>query len=133
MVFLQDFGYFDLTLLLLAILSILLWIRSRRPSDYPPGPTPIPLIGNFHNLINSDILDAFRNLRKQYGDIFSLSFGQFWIIVVNGEDNLRELLVKRGEQTLDRPPFLAFNISKNKGKFSLMVRWSRSCLPFWGT
>ena len=119
-----DINFFDATLLIVILLSIILWFRSRRPSDYPPGPTPLPLIGNFQNLIQSNILEVFRNLRIKYGDIFSLSLGKYWIIVVNGEENLRELLVKKGDLTVDRPPFFVFNINRNKGnrlKFGFRV------------
>jgi hypothetical protein len=112
-----DFGCFDLVFLFIFILGIVLWIRLRRPVGFPPGPTAFPVIGNFHNLANGDFLEAVRGLRKEYGDIFSLSLGSFWIIFVNGRDNLRELLVKRGEVTVDRPPLYLFNMAKNKGKY----------------
>lgn len=63
-----------------------------------------------------DFLQTLRDLKKKYGDIYSLSLGKFWVVVVNGSENLRELLVKHAESTTDRPPFYMFQISNNKGK-----------------
>lgn len=111
----SSLGYFDVTLFIVLILIILLMVRLRRPKGCPPGPTPLPVIGNVYNLAKGDMVEVFRNLRQKYGDIFSLSLGPFWVIVVNGADNLRELLVKRAEFTSDRPQFYLVQIFDNKG------------------
>ncbi|CAG2253589.1 unnamed protein product [Mytilus edulis] len=113
-----NFGYLDLIFITSSVSLLLLWVRSRRPSDYPPGPTPIPVIGNFHNLVNKDFMQSLRDLRQKHGDIFSLSLGTFWVIVVNGSDNLKEILIKRGEKTSDRPKFFVFNLVNNRGIIS---------------
>jgi len=110
-----DCGYFDLAILFISIILIILWKRSRRPVNYPPGPPTIPIIGNIHNIATVDFLQKMRDLRKKYGDVFSLSIGSYWVIVVNGSTNLRELLVRRCEVTTDRPPLYMFNLAKNKG------------------
>jgi hypothetical protein len=39
---------------------------------------------------------------------------------VNGTENLRELLVKNGERTSDRPPFYLMNLLSNKGNISFI-------------
>lgn len=114
-VFSFDCGYFDLAILFISIILIILWKRSRRPVNYPPGPPTIPIIGNIHNIATVDFLQRIRDLRKKYGDVFSLSVGSYWVIVVNGSTNLRELLVRRCEVTTDRPPLYMFNLAKNKG------------------
>ena len=73
-----------------------------------------------HNIAKGHVLETFRELRTKYGDIFSLSIGQFWVIVVNGTENLRELLVKNGEYTSDRPPFYVMKLLENKGIISFI-------------
>ncbi|XP_063420227.1 cytochrome P450 2C31-like [Mytilus trossulus] len=113
--FIDTLGYLNSTLLISIILVVLLWIRSRRPAHYPPGPTPFPIIGNFHTLVKGDLFKVMRGLRKEYGDIFSLSLGKQWVTVVNGNENLRELLVKRADVTTDRPSCFVFRQGKNKG------------------
>lgn len=112
--------FYNLAILVVFLLFIILWIRSRRPIGYPPGPTTIPIIGNMHNIAKGHVLETFRELRTKYGDIFSLSIGQFWVIVVNGTENLRELLVKNGEHTSDRPPFYIMKLLNNKGNISFI-------------
>jgi len=111
----MDVIFYNLATVLVLLLSIVLWVRSRRPTGCPPGPTPIPVIGNMHNIAKGHVLETFHELRTKYGDIFSLSIGQFWVIVVNGTENLRELLVKNGEHTSDRPPFYLMKLLANKG------------------
>jgi hypothetical protein len=58
-----------------------------------------------------DFLKAVRIFREKYGNIFSLSLGKFWIIVVNEANTIRELLLKKGEHMLDRPPLYAFSFN----------------------
>ena len=43
---------------------------------YPKGPFPRPLLGNLKLLGKKPFLD-FIELSKTYGDVFSLSFGEF--------------------------------------------------------
>ena len=116
-----DLGVFDFLILFAFLLIIILWIRSRRPTGCPPGPTTIPVIGNMHNIAKGHVLETFREMRMKYGDIFSLSLGQFWVIVVNGTENLRDLLVKNGEYTSDRPPLFFMELFMKKGNFWFLL------------
>ena len=110
-------GYLGWIISVVIIFEILIWIRSRRPSDLPPGPTTLPIVGNLHNLDSQNFLQNIRDLRKKYGDIISLSLGNFWVIFINGSENLRELLVKRGDVTSDRPPLFVMKLTKLKGMY----------------
>lgn len=102
----------------IAIILTFLWIRSRKPANFPPGPTPFPVIGNLHNLAEEgNFLQVIRKLRKQYGDIFSLSLGKDWVVVVNGRKNLKELFVKKGDYTSDRPDSVVTILLKRKGMY----------------
>ncbi|CAC5400849.1 PLA2G [Mytilus coruscus] len=103
--------YLELFIFISVGLFTWLWIRCRRPNSYPPGPTPLPLIGNFYNISDGDFLRAVRDLRNKHGDIFSMSLGTYWVIVVNGADNIRELLNSRGEKMLDRPPIYILKLN----------------------
>lgn len=107
---------FEIIFALVAVLVLFLWIRSMKPVNFPPGPTPLPVIGNMHNLVGgSNILEVIRKLRKQYGDIFCLSLGKNWTVVVNGRTNMKELFVKKGEITSDRPDSIIMKFLKGKG------------------
>ena len=50
---------------------------------YPPGPIPLPLIGNLH-LIGTKPYESFKKLARTYGDVMSFSFGSQRIVVING-------------------------------------------------
>ncbi|XP_071120337.1 cytochrome P450 2E1-like [Mytilus edulis] len=106
----------DLVVTILVFDFLVLWTNQQRPVALPPGPSPLPIIGNILHLGNGkDTVDVFRSLRKKYGDIFSLSLGPYWVVVVNGKDCLKEIFVKNGEFTSDRPPLYVMNLFQNKG------------------
>ncbi|XP_069129053.1 cytochrome P450 2B4-like [Argopecten irradians] len=94
---------------LLAVLVVFyLWNRHQRLKSLPPGPTPLPLLGNLLDLASSDQLETFRKLREKYGDLVTLHVGSFTMVVVSGYDTLRELFVKRGDVTSIRPDIFTF-------------------------
>jgi hypothetical protein len=103
---------------LVFILVTLLWIRSRRPADLPPGPRTLPIIGNLKTLLEGDLLTVANLQRKKNGPMFSLSIGPHWVIFVNGYDALKEVFVKHGDVFSDRPDvYYARHIKKLKGMF----------------
>ena len=124
----MSFGFFDITFFMALLIIMLLWIKSRRPKDYPPGPIPMPIIGNFYNLIKGNFFKTIRDLRQQHGDIISLSLGSHWVIIVNGIENLREILVKRGEATSDRPSFFVFRQGRYKGMYRKTMSRARTVI-----
>ncbi|KAK7797729.1 hypothetical protein U0070_019201, partial [Myodes glareolus] len=97
---------------------------------YPPGPVPLPGLGNllqvdFENMpysvykVREMASSVFLlQLRQRYGDVFSLQMA--WKPVINGLKAVREVLVTCGEDTADHPPmpvygFLGYG-PKGKGK-----------------
>ncbi|KAK6175044.1 hypothetical protein SNE40_013585 [Patella caerulea] len=94
----------NVTWALLTVLVSLLWWRSTRPlSDVPPGPRPmIPILGNILQL-ETDPRKQFAKFRRRYGDLFSLYIGNKHIIVLNGFETLKDLLVKSGDKLSNRP------------------------------
>ncbi|KAK7465118.1 hypothetical protein BaRGS_00037697 [Batillaria attramentaria] len=106
------------------LLSLLLWLYSRRSSRLPPGPGfALPLLGHLH-LMGKDPRETFRKWRRQYGDIFSLYMGRQLTVVLNGHKVIKEALVKQADVFSDRP--------RNRGCFRGVGRercrerfWSR--------
>uniref|UniRef100_A0A8C6NF04 Uncharacterized protein n=1 Tax=Melopsittacus undulatus TaxID=13146 RepID=A0A8C6NF04_MELUD len=77
--------------------------RRRKWSRYPPGPVSLPFIGtmlciDFHNPHHS-----FKQLRKTFGNIFSLQNCWTNVVVLNGYKTVKEALVHRSEDFADRP------------------------------
>jgi len=69
---------------------------------YPPGPFPLPIIGNLH-LIGKNPEKSFKKLSMKYGDVMSLSFGSQRVVVINSIHPAREALIKKGEDFAGRP------------------------------
>ncbi|XP_032086273.1 cytochrome P450 2W1 [Thamnophis elegans] len=103
-------------LLLLASLSLskLGW-SSRR---MPPGPTPLPFIGNLHllNITRQDV--SFMELSKTYGPVFTFHLGLQKIVVLVGYEAVKEALLSKGNEFIDRPPIPIFlDIQREYGLF----------------
>lgn len=103
--------------LLVGILTYLIAETVGRTPGTPPGPALWPIVGNIPLIIRSkDLIEAFRDIRKQYGDIFSLKLGSQFIVVINGYDNIRDALVRKGELFTDRPSSFIFDKVELNGK-----------------
>ena len=71
--------------------------------DYPPGPFPLPLIGNWHCINFKKPHKTYQKLTKTYGDVFSISFGMERIVIVNTIEQAREALVTKSTEFAGRP------------------------------
>ncbi|KAG2111960.1 cytochrome P450, partial [Suillus discolor] len=103
-------------------------MEKRRVPPLPPGPRPIPLIGNIRGVdINAPWL-AYTEWGKQYGDIvYSNLFGQH-IVVINSEKVAIELLEKRSYNYSDRPDLptnALFGFGFNTILMRYGARWRR--------
>ncbi|XP_071343743.1 cytochrome P450 2J4-like isoform X2 [Trachinotus anak] len=93
----------SLLIFTLVFLVMAEYLRNRRPSNFPPGPTAFPLVGNIFSL---DFNNAFRGMTKlaeTYGNVYSLKMGNSWAVVLNGLNALQEGLVTKGDILVDRP------------------------------
>ncbi|XP_066112507.1 cytochrome P450 2D6 [Saccopteryx bilineata] len=78
--------------------------RVRWAARYPPGPMPLPGLGNLLQVDFQDMPYSINQLRRRFGDVFSLQMAWTPVVVVNGLAAVREVLVKHNEDTADRPP-----------------------------
>ncbi|XP_062972024.1 cytochrome P450 2K6-like isoform X2 [Elgaria multicarinata webbii] len=77
------------------------WNKSSQ--NLPPGPRPLPLIGNLHIM---DLKRPYRSmfkLSKQYGPIFSIQMGVQKMVVLTGYNTVKEALVNQADAFAERP------------------------------
>nr|ANW12210.1 geraniol 10-hydroxylase [Gentiana rigescens] len=67
---------------------------SRKSKNLPPGPAPLPFIGNLH-LLGDQPHKSLAKLAKKHGPIMGLQFGQVTTIVVTSSGMAKEVLQKQ--------------------------------------
>uniref|UniRef100_A0A803ST57 Uncharacterized protein n=1 Tax=Anolis carolinensis TaxID=28377 RepID=A0A803ST57_ANOCA len=82
--------------------------------NWPPGPTPLPLIGNLLQLKPTNIAEQFKKMSKKYGSVFMVYFGMDPVVVVYGYDVVKKVLVDSGDEFLNRGSFPSSD-KTNKG------------------
>ncbi|KAM4695579.1 cytochrome P450 2G1-like [Rhinophrynus dorsalis] len=73
------------------------WDTMYRKRNLPPGPTPLPLIGNLLQLDRNDMVKSLIKLWKQYGPVYTIYFGPRPTVVICGYQAVKEALVDRAE------------------------------------
>lgn len=111
------------TVLLVSLVFILQRLSKigRRPSDYPPGPPTLPLIGNLHLLRQEKVYLQFQEWAKEYGPIYSLILGSRIVIVLNSDQAIKDLLDKRSNIYSSRPELYLGQIVSGGFRMLLMV------------
>lgn len=71
--------------------------------SYPPGPRPLPVLGNALDLPRKNPQEKYRQWRKEYGEIVHLTAAKQHILIVNTPKASFDLLEKRGKFYSDRP------------------------------
>ncbi|EFJ06131.1 hypothetical protein SELMODRAFT_448922 [Selaginella moellendorffii] len=102
--FLQENCYSLLLVLLLVIVTSRWFFR--KPSDLPPGPFSLPVIGCLH-LIGPLPHVSLHELSRKYGGIMHLKFGTVPFVVVSSEEAAKELYKYRGLEFASKVPTIA--------------------------
>ncbi|XP_069114786.1 cytochrome P450 2B5-like [Argopecten irradians] len=91
--------------IIVVLFALLVKWLTQRPGRYPPGPPGYPIIGSLPLLRRrgSRPYVIFRDLRAEFGDVFSVRVGRSLLVVINGIDALKEAFIKRAEDFSDRP------------------------------
>ncbi|KAI3364590.1 hypothetical protein L3Q82_011375 [Scortum barcoo] len=113
---------------LLGALVVLLFIYLISSSSFssqgdgkdPPGPKPLPLLGNFLQLDLKRPYNTLLELSKKYGSVFTIYLGPKKVVVLAGYKTVKEALVNHAEEFGERDPIpLVHEITKGHG-----VLWS---------
>uniref|UniRef100_A0AAZ3P339 Cytochrome P450 2K1-like n=1 Tax=Oncorhynchus tshawytscha TaxID=74940 RepID=A0AAZ3P339_ONCTS len=85
---------------------------SEEQGKEPPGPRPLPLLGNMLQLDLKKPYCTLCELSKKYGPIFTVHFGPKKVVVLAGYKTVKQALVNQAEDFGDRditPVFYDFN------------------------
>ncbi|XP_032443873.1 cytochrome P450 2K1-like [Xiphophorus hellerii] len=107
---LKDFGFFlfssPTTVLGVGLLFIILYLvtvgSSRETGQEPPGPKPLPLLGNLLQLDLQRPYKTLCELSKKYGSVFTVYFGPKKVVVLAGYRTVREALVSYADEFGER-------------------------------
>ncbi|XP_063702687.1 cytochrome P450 307a1-like [Culicoides brevitarsis] len=92
-----------------------------------PGPKPLPIIGNLAVLDGYEVpYQAFTDLAQKYGNIVTLKLGTVPALVVNGLENIKEVLIHKGQYFDGRPNFRRYHqlFCGNKENSLAFCDWS---------
>ncbi|EIW83763.1 cytochrome P450 [Coniophora puteana RWD-64-598 SS2] len=98
-------GAFTLTFALSKLAQLRRPTRAKLP--YPPGPTPLPFLGNVLDIDRAQPWVSYTEMQKKYGDIIYTKLLGSDYIIVNTYDAAKALLEQRSSVYSDRPVFPA--------------------------
>ncbi|XP_056397469.1 cytochrome P450 2G1-like isoform X1 [Hyla sarda] len=132
------------TLLLAAGITLLIylvkWWRMVKQMNFPPGPTPLPLLGNVFNISISELPQSLVQLGETYGSVYTLNIINQWGIVLIGYDAVKEALVDHSDAFSNRGPTVAEElffkdfgvIASNGERWKIIRRFSLATLRNFG-
>nr|XP_009680473.1 PREDICTED: cytochrome P450 2J5-like isoform X3 [Struthio camelus australis] len=69
----------------------------------PPGPTPLPFIGNLGTLDFQIHHETLLKMVRMYGNVYTLWLGRTPVIVLNGFQAVKDALIEHAEEFAERP------------------------------
>ncbi|XP_003409269.3 cytochrome P450 2C30-like isoform X2 [Loxodonta africana] len=122
----------DLFIILVICLSCLILLslstQSYAKGKLPPGPTPLPIVGNILQLNFKNISKSLSALTKDYGPVFTVHFGMKPTVVLHGYEAVKEALIDRAEEFSGRGVLpVADKVSQSYGiVFSNGEKWKQT-------
>ncbi|XP_069799506.1 cytochrome P450 2H2-like [Dendropsophus ebraccatus] len=94
------------TLLLTTAVTLLIylikWWKKKDVRNLPPGPRPLPLLGNILQISLTEMHRDLITLSKKYGPVYMMQFVHMRSVILVGYDVVKEALVDCGEIFNDR-------------------------------
>ncbi|XP_074152532.1 cytochrome P450 2C23-like [Sminthopsis crassicaudata] len=126
----MDLWGLNTTALLACVLFLIfffLWNQGFKREKFPPGPIPLPFLGNILQLDLKNITESFSQLAEKYGPIYTVYIGTQRVVVLHGYNITKEALLDQGEIFMERGNIPIFEeISKGNGVvFSHGEKWKQ--------
>ncbi|KAM4697111.1 cytochrome P450 2G1-like [Rhinophrynus dorsalis] len=72
--------------------------RQQGKGKLPPGPTPLPILGNILQLNGKEVFKSLIELSKKYGPVFTIHMGMEPVVVLCSYEVVKEALNDKGEE-----------------------------------
>ncbi|OXB82725.1 UNVERIFIED_CONTAM: hypothetical protein H355_000423 [Colinus virginianus] len=86
----------------LAVLFYFATSWKKRVCHLPPGPQPLPLIGNLNVVDLKKPFQSLTELSKLYGNVFTVHFGPKKVVVLAGYETIKDALLNHAEEFGER-------------------------------
>ena len=94
----------ELAWLALAIILVTFIVnRFSVAKNLPPGPIPLPIIGNVLKIASDSRHVDLMAMEKQYGHVYRLYLGSQLVVIVSGAQAVKEVLVTKSAEFAGRP------------------------------
>ncbi|XP_005229788.1 cytochrome P450 2C19-like isoform X1 [Falco biarmicus] len=80
------------------LLSFAAWRGRSGKGKMPPGPSPLPILGNVLQVKPKNLAKTLQKLSEEYGPVFTVHLGFDPVVVLYGHDVVKEALVDRGDE-----------------------------------
>ncbi|XP_056419485.1 uncharacterized protein LOC130360954 [Hyla sarda] len=94
---------FVLSIVLLLLINFFYQRIKQKGRKFPPGPYPLPLVGNIFSMNMARPYKSFQKFAEQYGSVFSLRIGTEEMVILSGYDTVKDALINHAEEFAGRP------------------------------
>ncbi|XP_057267999.1 cytochrome P450 2C19-like [Pezoporus wallicus] len=84
------------------LLSVAAWRGKSGKGKMPPGPIPLPILGNVLQVKPKNMAKTLQKLSEEYGPVFTVHLGSDPVVVLHGHDVVKEALVDRADEFAGR-------------------------------
>uniref|UniRef100_A0A8C5QS94 unspecific monooxygenase n=1 Tax=Leptobrachium leishanense TaxID=445787 RepID=A0A8C5QS94_9ANUR len=135
---------FSVTALLLIVCTVFYLITAARDkrqnkARLPPGPTPLPILGNLLQFSGKEVFQTFIKFAEKYGSVYTIYMGLERVVVLCGYDTVKSALIEHGDVFAGRgrmPIFIKMSsggvISSNGERWKQLRRFSLMTLRNFG-
>ncbi|XP_054855148.1 cytochrome P450 2F3-like isoform X1 [Eublepharis macularius] len=124
----MEFSVVTVALLAICLSCLLLFRKGKGQGTggrLPPGPRPLPIVGNLFQLDPKNMVKSLLALRERYGSVYTIYLGPQPFVALCGYQAVKEALVDQGEEFSGRGDLpVVFRFTQGDGiAFSNGEKW----------